>query len=305
MLAYSEETSSYTYQGLERNQSRKYLSCSVSGGRTSGMMAYQLKQQYPDTAFVFANTGSEDQETLDFLHRIDKAFDLSIVWLEAVFNGYSNPLTFKVVDYNTASRNGEPFEATVKRFGLPNATFKHCSRELKKNVINRYFKSIGVAVRDRFTAIGIRADEIDRYSASAEKDGIVYPLMDAGKTKKDVFDFWHMHKNLDLDLPTARGNCTFCWKKSENKLRSLAHTNPEVFDTPLRLEAKYSTHFPESQSRLRDTENYMYRGFKSAQWFLDNPSAKAAKDDRVEWLRSLEATQQELDLSPCESCEPW
>ena len=59
---------------------------SISGGRTSALMAYLIKKRFEDThelLFVFANTSREKEETLVFLDQCDKAFGLNVVWVEA------------------------------------------------------------------------------------------------------------------------------------------------------------------------------------------------------------------------------
>lgn len=276
----------------------KHLVCSFSGGRTSGMMAKRLKDKYPDTRFIFANTGCEHERTLEFVDRVDREFHLSLVWLEASFQGMQKPLTFNVVNFESASRFGEPFEAVVKRHGLPNQTFPHCSRELKKYTINRYLRSAGI--RSRFMAIGIRADEIDRISASADKDKIYYPLLEDGITKSDVFAFWQ-NQDFDLDLETKYGNCVTCWKKSDEKLLDVAARSPSYFDFPCSLQSRYGSHYPPSQSRRRHAVNHMYRGFKSPAWYIENARQSLKElDDKERWLQSS-ATE----LQPCESCEAF
>ena len=68
---------------------KKKLCVSFSGGETSGYMAQYLKkhkQDEYDMVFVFANTGSENEETLKFVDQCDKAFNLNVVWVEAVIN---------------------------------------------------------------------------------------------------------------------------------------------------------------------------------------------------------------------------
>lgn len=315
------------------------LICSFSGGRTSAYMSYLLKNKYPETIFVFANTGLEHSKTLEFVDAVDRTFDLNLIWLEADFASKDsadssvsrlsqllglmkdrplesnesrliqllaatkrNPLGFKRVTFESASRSGEPFEIVIRRFGLPNQSFPHCSRELKKNVINRYFKEVGLS--DRFMAIGLRADEIDRYSATADADRLWYPLMEKGIVKDDVLKFWDS-QTFDLEVSTIEGNCQGCWKKSENKLRALAHTSPEVFLLMQQYQDKYSDHFPETQSNRRNSENYMYRGYKEPSWFVENKLASDKFDEMTNWVESSAFVQQDLDLCGSESCEAF
>lgn len=125
---------------------KKKLLVSVSGGETSLFMAVwiwlHLKDEY-EIIFVFANTGQENEETLIFLKQCEEHFGIKIIWIEAdVIEGKGNGTRFKIVNFETASRNGEPFEAVIKKYGIPNTKFLHCTRELKMNPIKAYAKSI-------------------------------------------------------------------------------------------------------------------------------------------------------------------
>ena len=67
--------------------SNKTIVCSFSGGETSAYMAIKLKEKYGDRVkFVFANTSQENEETLIFVDKVDKAYDLGVVWIEAIAN---------------------------------------------------------------------------------------------------------------------------------------------------------------------------------------------------------------------------
>ena len=108
---------------------------SFSGGRTSAFMATLINElpRYKDwnKLFLFANTGKELPETLDFVNRCDKEFNLGVIWLEAVVNeGKGEGTDYKVVTYETAARDGEPFEAVIKKYGLPSKLWRHCTREM-------------------------------------------------------------------------------------------------------------------------------------------------------------------------------
>lgn len=94
----------------------------VSGGRSSGMMAALIKEasrDLSDVHFTFQNTGFEDTKTLIFLDKIGKEFDIPITWLEFVAPPSGGPpkdATWRKVDIDTASRNGEPFMAMFRMF---------------------------------------------------------------------------------------------------------------------------------------------------------------------------------------------
>jgi hypothetical protein len=211
---------------------------SFSGGRTSGLMSKIIAEsrKSAECLFIFANTGLEDPRTLDFVDQCDRAFELNLVWVEAKVNSLRGEgTTHQVVNYETASRQGQPFEQAIRKFGIPNSSFPSCNRELKLRPIYSYVREIGWKKGSYQTAIGIRADEIDRMSAYAQKEQIIYPLIKLGVTKKDVIAFWKSH-SFDLNIPEHRGNCLTCWKKSDRKLMTLALEDPHSFDFFRRME---------------------------------------------------------------------
>jgi 3'-phosphoadenosine 5'-phosphosulfate sulfotransferase (PAPS reductase)/FAD synthetase len=91
---------------------------SFSGGRTSGFMLWNIIQAHggtlpKDIYVTFANTGKEAPETLDFVHEIGQKWGVKIHWLELYFGEERPVYRTKEVTYETASRNGEPFEALL------------------------------------------------------------------------------------------------------------------------------------------------------------------------------------------------
>jgi hypothetical protein len=62
-----------------------------------------------------------------------------------------------LVSYETASRNGEPFEAMIQKIGIPFQFAPSCSNQLKTEAIKDYLKSLGW--KKYHTALGIRFDE--------------------------------------------------------------------------------------------------------------------------------------------------
>jgi hypothetical protein len=157
------------------------------------------------------------------------------------------------------------------------------------NPIHNYIRrTVGWKRGSYETAIGIRADEFDRMSATAAKDRIIYPLILAGVTKADVLGFWKKMP-FDLDLPEHLGNCTWCWKKSLKKHLLLAKDNPEVFDFPRRMEATYHN----AGSGDIDRPRRFFRRNRT----VDDIFALLETEDRIE--------QTELQLqSTCdETCE--
>ncbi|MDV3814203.1 hypothetical protein CMU15_00460 [Elizabethkingia anophelis] len=211
--------------------------CSISGGKTSGFMAVYLRTLYPNRKilFVFANTGREKEETLIFLKRIDEKWNLGIVWVEADINQQKGVGTgYRVVDFESASRNGEPFENAIEKYGLPSKLFRHCTRELKEVPIHKYAKE--VLGNEYITAIGIRSDEKHRLS---HKEGVIYPLAEMNFDKRFINDWWSTQP-FNLELKESEGNCDFCFLKSKRKRINLLKNGLNV-DWWNNMELKYGS----------------------------------------------------------------
>lgn len=218
------------------------LVISFSGGRTSAFMSYWLKRRYENERrpmiFVFANTGKERIETLGFVNECDKRWGLGVIWIE--YQVIDNRSTFKIVNYETASRSGEPFEAMIAKYGLPNKSRPHCTRELKIETIRRYLRSIGLKKGGYDTAIGIRADEAHRINwEKSQMENIVYPLVTDFRVSKEFVREWWDRQEFDLNLRDYEGNCDMCWKKSHRKLLTMITENPHLIEWWGEMEAKY------------------------------------------------------------------
>lgn len=228
---------------------KKKLLISFSGGRTSAYMTHWLmanKGVEYEMMVVFANTGKEREETLEYIDKCDKHFGFNCVWVEANTNPlHGKGVTANVVNFNTASRHGEPFESMIAKHGIPNVASPHCTRELKRYAIAAYAKSIGW--KKYYTAIGIRSDEIDRISPAAQKDRYIYPLISMiPTTRNDINRFWR-DMPFDLELKTYEGNCDLCFKKSFRKLMTIVNETPNTTVFWEEMENKYGDFIPESR----------------------------------------------------------
>lgn len=227
------------------------LLISFSGGRTSAYMTWWLlnnMQHKYEMIVVFANTGREREETLQFVDRCDKEFGFNTVWVEALINHQNGIGTgYIITNMGDASRNGEPFENMIKKYGIPNQNAPHCSRELKKNPIKSYARSIGW--KNYETALGIRSDEPKRLNwAAKKKDKFLYFAELFHVTKSDVNKFW-LSQSFDLELKSYEGNCDLCWKKSLRKLMTITKDKPELADWWRDMENKYSMFTPETRMK--------------------------------------------------------
>lgn len=200
---------------------------SFSGGRTSAYMLWKVLEAnngLPDDAFVcFANTGKEEEATLKFVKDCQDNWKINITWLEYE----PDAPKFKVVDYESASRNGEPFEKLIRKKNyLPNMVARFCTQELKVLTIDRYMKSIGY--KEYLTMVGVRADEPRRVAKIRQQEDKFCPLASDGVTETIVWDFWNKN-TFDLELPKVSGasNCDLCFLKGARIIMGLINQKPE------------------------------------------------------------------------------
>lgn len=186
-----------------------------------------------DTVVCFANTGKEVEATLRFVHECSVRWQVPIQWLE-----YRDALPgFAVVDFASASRQGEPFEALIrKRQYLPNPVAWGCTTSLKIRAMHKFVRSLGWTDWDQF--IGIRADEQRRvakirtrgHSTESSRETMCMPLAEAGVSVREVTAFWQAQP-FDLELLTVNGrtlegNCDLCFLKPQGQRLALIKAKP-------------------------------------------------------------------------------
>jgi len=174
----------------------------TSGGRTSMFLAKYIKEntKYKNVLFVFLNTGKEKEETLAFIEKCDKEFNLNVIWLEAkIIHEKQIGTTYKIVNFKTASRNGEPFEEMLKKYPLPNNMASNCTRELKLRPVEAFIRN-NYKDFEVYRIIGIRADEQHRKSNNATNEKLLYPLCDEIKVDAKFIRNWWENQTFDLEL---------------------------------------------------------------------------------------------------------
>lgn len=264
---------------------------SFSGGRTSAYMLWRVLQSNgglpADAVVCFANTGKEDEATLRFVRDCGQHWGVSIVWLEYRQAEEASD-RWRVVDFDTASRNGEPFEAVIRqRNYLPNPVTRFCTSELKIRVMHKWLRANWQALGWADTGhewdqmIGIRADEHRRVakirargkSTETVKETMLMPLADAGVTLADIDAFWSSQP-FRLELPTVNGrtlagNCDLCFLKAANQVQTLIAQKPERAIWWARMEALA---------------------------LASKPSGAVFRSDRPTYAQMLENTKQQMDF---------
>lgn len=192
---------------------------SFSGGRSSAYMLWRVLQSnsgLPGDAMVcFANTGKEDLRTLNFVNDCAIQWGIKITWLEY----RDNSVGFAQVDFNSASRYGEPFEALIKKKKyLPNAVARFCTSDLKIKPIEAYARQ---SWGEFDMMVGIRADEPRRI---AKMPHLHKPLAIVGISKRDVLQFW---KKQPFDLLADESNCDLCFLKGMPQIMSNIRKQPD------------------------------------------------------------------------------
>lgn len=254
--------------------------------------------------FVFANTGMEHDDTLRFVHDIDRRFGLDLVWLEAVVHpAYRKGTTHRVTDYKRAYRQRQwrdpkhPFHAFIRKYGIPNLAWHGCTREMKFRVLTSYMRSLGLSPGDYYSAIGIRDDESRRVSTGqeAEKFRFIYPLVHLEATDKDDVLEWWSQFPWDLAIEEHLGNCVGCHKKSFKKLARVYEDLPGAFDFNLAMEQRYGKVGPEFERDPENPPRVFFRQNRSTKTML-----RLFEDADVDHAKNLMRQQ---DAGCSESCE--
>lgn len=236
-----------------------------SGGRTSGLMLRRTLDAHggtlpADCRAIFLNTGREREETLEFVRDCGEQWGVDIVWVERR-RVPGEPATAVRVTFDTASRNGEPFDALIdERSYLPNPVTRFCTEELKIKTTKRYLMTLGY---EHWTScVGLRFDEPKRvariHASKRERETVATPLYDARITVADVAAFWKAQP-FDLRLQSYEGNCDLCFLKGFAKRVRIIEERPELaawwVGAERRIGATFRAHEPSYQRVLDWTKN--------------------------------------------------
>lgn len=251
---------------------------SFSGGRSSGYMLRQILDAHDgvlpdDVRVLFANTGKEMPQTLDFVQECSERWSVPVTWLE-YRDHETQAERWRVVDYASASRNGEPFESLIRRKNfLPNPVTRFCTSEMKVNAIARYLNAAGW--NEWTTVMGIRSDEPRRVAKLTPER--IAPMARAGVTSAIVGEFWK-RQPFDLRLPnhngkTMHGNCDLCFLKGAQQIVSLIREEPSRAVWWARMETLVKARTQEAGTFRSDRPSYasMQKFAEDQQEMLDEP----------------------------------
>ena len=214
------------------------------------------------------------------------------LWVEY---DWDSPHRTRIVDFDSASRAGEPFGRLIDRKGfVPNPTLRCCTTFLKRDRIEGFARH-RLGLKRWHAVIGFRADEQRRVlrtramnCGSRTGSHAVLPLADAGVREADVLDWWK-RQPFDLGIPSHSGNCTLCFLKGRAKLIRLIRAEPTLADWWIEQEAKVANRTgpdgraSESMKRFRLQETYaeLRAAALAERDLFDETAQHAAADDQT------------------------
>ena len=224
----------------------RHRTLNISGGRSSGYMLRNILDAHngalpPNTTAIFCNTGREMPETLDFMNKIQMLWNVPIVWLEYHLQDERPKHHYRIVNHNSASRDGEPFEAMLQAKGmLPNVKMRFCTSELKVRTVERYVRRhLGLNPKHSISVLGIRYDEPRRWEPALM--GVCnseFPMVHAKVQKADVLNYWYGKSPFNLTIDSMFGNCDLCFMKGKKRKLTILRQRPDLADWWIKQEQK-------------------------------------------------------------------
>lgn len=211
----------------------------ISGGKDSAALAIYLKDKYPELdkriEYFFTDTGSELKEIYDFLDRLESYLDKEIVRLSS----------------------GKPFDHWLKVHNefLPSARQRWCTRVMKIKPFEEFIGDDAV-----ISYVGIRADENrDGYMSSKESVKAVFPFVDDGIIRKDVFDILERSVGVpEYYKWRSRSGCYFCFFQRQSEWLGLKRNHPELFEKAKSYEKKVGEGYTSDSNERGFTWNTKY-----------------------------------------------
>jgi hypothetical protein len=203
------------------------------------------------------------------LRDIESHFDISIIWLE-----YTGKKSYKVVDFDSASREGAPFKQAIidNSWYLPNQMQRSCTIKMKNQTMSYYLKDQGIIEAQNW--VGIRADEPKRFKMEGVtltnqqyangdfkplnkiiKEEKVLPLRWGRVNKADVLDYWRSMP-FDLELGPNESNCDLCFMKGADNIISEITREPGLADFWIECEEMVSKHHGKPVTFRPDRPDY-------------------------------------------------
>ena len=187
--------------------------------RTLGLTDAEPREPLDNIEYVFCDTGTELEETYEYLDELEACIGLPIERLRA-----NVPPSADDDDDKT------PFDHFLELYGgfLPSANMRWCTRNLKIKPFERYIGDDPV-----INYVGIRADE-DREGYISTKDNIEtqFPFQEDGVDKRGVY---RILDESGVGRPDyydwrSRSGCYFCFFQRKSEWVGLKENHPELYE---------------------------------------------------------------------------
>jgi hypothetical protein len=208
-----------------------------AGQDSTGMIIEMINRNIKIDEVIFADTGTEQPETYDFIEE---------------FKHYlkKHRIKFTIVK----SKLGNLYDYYFSKKVIPFRLYRHCTDKFKIVPINKYLKEKykkGAYIR----LFGIACDEKERANKilSHNKD-VDFPLLEFGFNRKDCIE---TIKKAKLSVPVKSG-CYVCPFQSKRVWRELLEKHPELFEKARILEENASCYpkFTLSEKPLSQIEKW-------------------------------------------------
>lgn len=192
-------------------------SLSYGGGVNSTALALWLMDRGEDFLMVFADTGGEYPETLEYVDYFEEATGHSIDVVRA-----------EIVDGQDFSEGGL-YQYSLYRHMVPFRSFRWCTRIFKIEPIQAYHASNGIEE----AYVGIDAGEAHRAKQHiGDVATKIFPLVENNIDRAGCTEIIRAH---GLDLPRKSG-CYICPYQRIKQWNYLFRTHPELWDKAVALE---------------------------------------------------------------------
>jgi hypothetical protein len=255
----------------------KNLLITVSGGRSSAMMAHHIhtheKYRNYNKLFCFANTGMERPETIEFLKNIVIHWGIELHLIEGVYSTKMGVgVKYKAVQFNELDMNARVFEESIAHVnkgsyeGLPNSAAPYCSHYMKVLPIDRYAKDYFGS--NKFVkSIGFRAEDMPKrisWAEIKEEKKRIFPLLtdfNEPVNLNRLHKFWEMQP-FKLQISSKMGNCELCWKKSDRNLVQAIRYGTRFVDWWQKMEKQYNNTSFRGRKSINDYVIMAKQGFE-------------------------------------------
>ena len=224
---------------------------SFSGGKDStAMLLRMIEEGMRIDYIVFCDTGLEFPEMEEHIRKVEEYIDrkITVIKSEKDFIYWATEYNVTAKTYHDGVKPGETFH-----YGWPTRRIRYCTRELKNNIIDRYFRELRKTY-EIVEYVGIAADEPER-----ERDKN-YPLITWGMTEADCLKYCYDRGFTWGGLYEIwdRVSCWCCPLQSLGDLKKLRDNRPKLWadlkDMDSRIREKAILPYFKWQLELSDIE---------------------------------------------------